>query len=96
MSRASFLRAIQKLGFQDYQPKGEIHKYFPREFFKLDDRIVAISDKGKEIEITVYHNQSIARFDNYRQALNHLVSSDDNLEQEESTNIKKVRRSKKS
>lgn len=102
MSRANFIKTLEKLGFESHEPKGTIHKYIPREFFKCENTIVAMSEKGTEIEISIYtttqsNSQTIHRFDNYREALKRISAAE--AEQQpppQATTTKKVRRSKKS
>lgn len=100
MSRANFIKTLEKLGFESYEPKGTIHKYIPRQFFKCKNTIVAMSEKGTEIEISIYTttqsaSQTIHRFDNYREALKR-ISTAEAEQQPQATTTTKVRRRKKS
>jgi hypothetical protein len=69
-SRKAFTEQLRKLGFRKFAPKGDIHKYIPKEYYKLDPIAVGISPRHSTIEITVYQleTKSLRKFKYYSEA----------------------------
>lgn len=69
-SRSYFLQELQRMGFKPHFPQGDIYKYIPKDYFKLNDIVVCLSAKGTSIEVTVYEIllKSFEKFSDYSSA----------------------------
>lgn len=69
-SRKAFIEQLLKLGFSKFTPKGDIHKYVQKEYFKLHPIAVGISPRNSTIDIAVYQleHKATRHFDRYPEA----------------------------